>query len=918
MFNKLLILCFFIAVIFAVDRPTNYWAGNYASRGDQQQVQNFAAYNLTSKSWKNVIPPGVTTPGSLYGIVAVGNGFLAYGSFTGFNGGLANSLLYYDGNVWSAPEGVGLFKYDSSSTNPSRYEVPTTSGTAIAYAAVTNGNDVYVFGDFNQVGLQRGGVAGFVKLTWSAGGKFSIGYVGNGYSQSVAGVCSSLCPGDTNPITTGAVKYKLRAYTTTGNVNYFVMQVNKDLWTFTPNQASWVRISSSPSARGMLGAINDYDLDNTNGNIYAVGKFDNTNDADTTRQYLHIAVSNDGGINWRAVSSPQPLPTISWATLPPVVDTVSGNTVFPGLDCTGVTAIYVESGSSIYIAGGWRDPSSRNISVSNVAGQMQTKVFQISSGTLVPLTNERFGGSRNGNYGPAPEYMGNNIYRIVKAQGIVFAWGTFDVYRYVVPNVGSRFGQRFTEVMKGASCFVNNAWTQAFGGWVTNNGYASDTSPTDFGLAWSPNQDTAYFIGIVTSGGNILNTYGLVSGGLFGWGGEKKLGQYKKWNSVLGNRRFASAVSFTNGWGQEGQVFTTHITKKGDALIIGGQFDFIGQSQIAGVAWYDSVADTVASVGGGLFIDNNDQIYGADQLYNNRYGGNVYDFEEWNDYLIAGGNFNRNNTGGALYNIAWAKFRKNGEGWMQLDGGCDQIVRDVLVVGNLLYATGDFLFCGLRNDAYQGGLQRGRTPTSRIAVIDLSDKNKSWRNLGVGLNAQGLSMAWRGGYLYVGGSFGSAGGRLNTAGIARWNPEDQKWMDVVSKCRTACNRPVNVIAFQGTAIQPDVVTRRPFQCKNLREFDGLLWCYTTTAFANIPANSLVYYDGNTWYQTVDTALQDLPNSPTPFSNTFIGRNATRSQSYLVPSSIDYDSNGLNLLTYDQRKQHQVVTYGGFSIPTASI
>ena len=46
MFHKFLAFVLFITLAFAFDNPTNWWAGSGASRGDQQQVNNFAAFNV--------------------------------------------------------------------------------------------------------------------------------------------------------------------------------------------------------------------------------------------------------------------------------------------------------------------------------------------------------------------------------------------------------------------------------------------------------------------------------------------------------------------------------------------------------------------------------------------------------------------------------------------------------------------------------------------------------------------------------------------------------------------------------------------------------------------------------------------------------------------------------------------------------
>jgi len=254
------------------------------------------------------------------------------------------------------------------------------------------------------------------------------------------------------------------------------------------------------------------------------------------------------------------------------------------------------------------------------------------------------------------------------------------------------------------------------------------------------------------------------------------------------------------------------------------------------------------------------------------------------------------------FTIACVKFRQSGAGWQQVDGGCDDTVRDLLIVGSKLYITGDFKFCGLRGTGYTGNLAgaRGRTPTSRIAVIDLADSKGTWRNLGVGLNGRGQALAYRNGDLFVGGSFTIAGGKQYTTGIARWR--NDHWEDVVAKCRGNCNRPQPVFTYISTGEAPTPESRLPLLggCLNLREFDGLIYCADGTNFA--------YFDSNTWYRGTSTALANYAS----VSNTLFARNATRSRYILASGSIDQDSNGANILTITQKYNHQAVTYGGFS------
>jgi len=310
----------------------------------------------------------------------------------------------------------------------------------------------------------------------------------------------------------------------------------------------------------------------------------------------------------------------------------------------------------------------------------------------------------------------------------------------------------------------------------------------------------------------------------------------------------------------------------------------------------------VQQIGGGIYQNNQVINYYGDNSYNNRIGGAVYDIEEWNNKLIIGGAFNRNNSGSCVSNIAWNNFRVSGAGWMAIDGGCDNNVNDLLVVGNILYITGSFLFCGLNPAGYNGGLYRGSIPTSKIARIDLGDNNRSWRNLGVGLSGgDGNALAWRGGVLYVGGAFTSAGGRIQTGGIARWRSDH--WEDVVAKCRGNCDRAVNVLPYIGTLESPASVTRKPGNCPQLRNFGGRIYCIDTGL------GRLAWFDANTWYQAADFAITTTGG----IQNSVISRNATQSNLINVPSVSSDGANGANFASFDATNNQYAPSSGGFSI-----
>eukprot|EP01091_Cochliopodium_minus_P019074 TRINITY_DN78_c0_g1_i1.p1 TRINITY_DN78_c0_g1~~TRINITY_DN78_c0_g1_i1.p1 ORF type:complete len:902 (-),score=244.14 TRINITY_DN78_c0_g1_i1:30-2735(-) len=876
--RKIIILVLFvIALVFAQDKPSNYFAGSSSARGQQQEVASFAVWNTTSNSWMNVLPP--TTNGPVFGIVAIGNGLLAYGDFTAVNGNDAAGLAYYDGKVWCSPEGVGLFQYDQNVVTTQFNNTPTAKSSA--FAATVIGNDVYLLGTFDQVGLIRDGVAGFVKLTWSTGGIFTINKVGTqGYYQVINNQPCTFCPQSTQP-TSGV---KLLSYTANSNT-YFVLQVGTtgDLFQWQVDTPNWVRITNSNGARNITGNVRDFDINN--GIIYVVGNFQNLNDPSTANQYLHIASSSNQGASFGPVATPNPLPVENFGDLGVVNN---ATTFLPALTGSGLFSIAVESATSIYVAGGWR-VTERNLTIDNLAGQLQTRVIRIS-GSTYSLVSERFAGSS----------LTPQINKLIFNNGVLYAFGDFTSYRQVVPTPGSRFGVRFTEVYRNAAKLVNGQWSPAFGGYLTTD-FNGDASPsaTDIRVAVSGN--LFYFAATP-----FLSSYGVLSGSVFAYGGDKNANRNNRWNAVLQNQRFASASNYAGGISAEGNVYSLHVTKKNDALIIGGMFDWIGSQRIGGIAAYNPVSDTVQQIGGGIYQANNNFQYYGDNTYNNRVGGKVYDIEEWNDRLIIGGLFNRNNSGNCVSNIAWNKFRVAGAGWEAIDGGCDGQINDLLVVGNILYITGTFKFCGLNPSGYNGGLYRGSIPTNGIARIDLSDNKASWRNLGVGLAGTGTSLAWRGGDLFVGGTFTNAGGRIASTGIARWR--GNHWENVVAKCRGYCDRAVDVLPYIGVNPSQTADERKPVRCLNLRNYGGRIYCIDNGL------NVLAWFDSNTWHQGGAINI-----ASTGFQNSLISRNGTNGALINVYATYtNGGANGANFATFDSNNLQYTPSHGGFSVSPSAM
>lgn len=931
----LIILCI-ISCVFALDKPTNYFAGsstgNGGVRGVQQQAQDFAVWNTSSNNWVQVLPPRVTG-GSINGIVAVGDGLLAFGSFSSIgSGNNAAGLAYYDGKVWAAPEGIGLYVLGNLNTSYSFYDnIP--SGTGTGTAAVVDGTTVYLYGTFDQVGLVRDGVNGFVALSWSAGGVFTINKIGNGYYKKYTTVPANppncvLCPGTNVPTPAAGTYNKMRYYrSSTSNNLVFVFQPTSpgDIWQWEVNTGLWIQITGTATN----GAINitaprDFDVAPNTNSIFVVGNFQRLNDPTATFRYQHVAVSTDNGNNFNAFGST--LNQTLFADLPAVYNSTTGVTIQPALTGVGFYSVAAQSATQIWVAGGVRDGFRQTGQSSGVPNELQTKVFTITANNAPTSFSERFYGlGASGT--TADTISGPNINQLQLINGNLYAYGNFQYYRQIAnPNI--RFTSRYTNGYKGAAVLniASGQWRPAFGGFLTTS-KSGDVSPLFPSLlsSWGTVSGSTL---IYFSGNNaILSTWGLLSGSMFAYGGDKVNNAQDRWNVVFGNNRFTTVnnpspstgsgtpSAFTwaaQPFGSNGDVNAILIVDKNDAIIFGGRFDFIGSNLVPGVGFYNPDLNLIGSVGGGLFQYNSIAFYQSDNVQNNRVGGIVNDLAEYNGFVYAAGLFNRNNSGNPLANIASISFRTGGAGWVHLDGGCDQVVNDILIRDGKLYATGAFQYCGLNPEGFKegDGLFRGRVPTSGIAVIDLDldPSLRSWRPLGIGLQggaATGNALAYRRGFLYVAGSFTSAGGYLFTTNLAKW--DGNAWTDVLGICAGACDRPTNYLTYIGTAVVPNPSTnRRPLGCSALSTLQGNVYCIDST-------NSvLAWYDGTYWHQA------GVLNVVRGVQNSVIVNNGSNANAILVAGNQDYNANGGNFFSWNPNNQNYEPSFTGFSTPANAL
>jgi len=933
-------------MVSALIKPSNYISaqGTGGVRGNLQQTGDFAVWNITSQNWQHVLPPELGG-GKLYGLVAVGGGVLAYGGFTNIGGKPAAGLAFYDGQFWGAPENLGLFKYGVNVTH-SQFDNPATT-TGVGYAAVGDGtgNGVFLLGDFNQVGSLRGGVAGLVQLTFS-GGAFSVSQVGGGYNEQL----------NTNPPTTclycpKATQAGLGTYTNnnrnklltyaSGTSRVFVYHDTSpagNLWVWTTGTGTWVEVTTGNGAIGMAGTVTDFDVDTVNGKIYAVGTFSYL--SNQNNQYLYLAVSTNNGQTFQSVV-PASTMQQNYGNVPAVCDQY-GVVLQPALTGYGFTAIAVANPTTIYVSGGWRvSARSTNISAGGCgsANELQTRISLVTisgtTGTIAPWS-QRFGPSA----GVYPDYQNVNLINKLQIIGNdLYAFGSFTYYQQVVPivnNAANRFSTRYIHGMKGAIIFAGqNAQNgaPAFGGFLSAVG--NDNIPSFLtGLANaynSVNVNNLVYFGSSTAGA-VGSTWQLLSSAIYQYGGDPLNNANNHWNTVFGNQRFVTAqatytiTSVTGPFGTtavapalpngaEGSVNALHITHANNILVFGGQFDYIGANYVPGIGFYNPDTGSMGSVGAGLFQYNSINLYYSDAQNDNRIGGIVYDIDECNNYLYAAGQFNRNNSGNALANIARIAYTVGG-GWLSIDGGCDGIIYDIQFSGTLLYVTGSFSFCGLNPEGYTAtNLYRGRVPTSGIAVIDVSvnPSQWSWRPLGLGLQGTGTygsgigcAMANKGGNIYVGGTFSSAGGALYTSGIARW--DGTKWNSVVSVCQDYCSRDnPQTTYYPPTTYLSDPTTRKPTRCNALRTLGSNVYCIDPTT------NFLAWWDGNVWRRAGGLTI----SRNFPSQNSAIVYNGTQNNYIVLPGSaapIEGDVSP-GFIAWNQATQNFESGFGGFSSTT---
>jgi len=214
------------------------------------------------------------------------------------------------------------------------------------------------------------------------------------------------------------------------------------------------------------------------------------------------------------------------------------------------------------------------------------------------------------------------------------------------------------------------------------------------------------------------------------------------------------------------------------AVYVGGAFQFHGvdtYGSIAEVTVDQSGNPAAATVGGGLwFIDENNVI---DDPTLQATEGKVYALARENNFLYAAGHFGRGSRPESpdfvcLNNIAKIDIDADAATWVDLNGGCDKEIYDIIFWNGLLIAGGDFVQCG-----------GGRVVNFVASYNYRAGESASWSSLNNGVDADVFSLEVFQDRLIAGGDFGFAGG-LPVTGVASW--DGRKWRALLPACTDDC------------------------------------------------------------------------------------------------------------------------------------
>jgi len=320
-----------------------------------------------------------------------------------------------------------------------------------------------------------------------------------------------------------------------------------------------------------------------------------------------------------------------------------------------------------------------------------------------------------------------------------------------------------------------------FGGYFLNAGGAATSYVARWnGEAWAP----------ITSGSGVSYTVAALlstGDGIYAAGGFENAGgifanSIARWDgnewSALGRGVPYSAVNDTIGL----PVYA--LAMLGTDLYVGGNFFNAGGVDANGIARWDG--RNWSQVGGSVFYQDVGEVYAMAVSGNDLYVGGYF--------LTAGGQ-------PANYIARW-----DGQRWSPLGSGLNSSVRAIAVNGNIVYAGGDFT-------------RAGDVTVNHIAKWD----GTTWSPLGSGTDLPVYSVATSGGLVYAGGPFRTAGG-LTVNHIASW--DGNTWAPVGGGVAGGINgTSVNVIVPKGGSlyIGGNFDTAGGVTVNNIARWDGNAW-----------------------------------------------------------------------------------------------
>jgi len=413
------------------------------------------------------------------------------------------------------------------------------------------------------------------------------------------------------------------------------------------------------------------------------------------------------------------------------------------------------SGSDLYVGG----------SFSQASGAAANRVarFDITSQTWSGLGS----GAANGVAGSvfALAISGSNLYvggTISQAGGATAnRVARFDTVNQAWRNLGSGVatalnGQVFALAVSGSSLYLGGSFSHA-AGLVANNIARFDTASRTWASLGS---------------GATKGVEGIVSALAVSGRDLYVGGSFNKAGGMVANR-VARFDTITQDWFRLGTVAANGVDARvnafalsGSTLYVGGSFNRAGDALANRVARFDTTTQTWAGSLGSGSANGVNNVVSALAVS----GSDVY----------VGGSFSQ--AGGTFVSRV-ARFNTNSQTWSSLnDGGANGVNGTVLalaVSGNDVYIGGEFS---------QAGFVDGKN------IIRFNTQTQTWARLGSfgsdGVNGPVLALAVYDGDVYAGGGFTQAGAVLSS-NVARFNTTNQTWASLGIGVDNGVNSGVN-------------------------------------------------------------------------------------------------------------------------------